>query len=64
MSRTFDVRRGTITVFAEVSNLLDRKNICCFDYDLETDDNGEEILEASTDTWLPLLPAIGFLWEF
>ena len=64
VSRTFDVGRGTITVFAEVSNLLDRKNICCFDYDLETDDNGEEILEASTDTWLPLLPAIGFLWEF
>lgn len=64
LSRTFDVGRGTIMVFAEVSNLLDRKNICCFDYDLETDDSGEEVLEYSTDTWLPLLPAIGFLWEF
>ncbi len=64
VSRTFDVGRGTIMVFAEVSNLLDRKNICCFDYDLETDDSGEDVLELSTDTWLPLLPAIGILWEF
>jgi outer membrane receptor protein involved in Fe transport len=64
VARTFDVGRGTITVFAEVSNLLNRDNICCFDYDLETDESGEDVLEYSTDTWLPLLPAIGFLWEF
>lgn len=64
VSRTFDVARGTITVFAEVSNLLDRQNICCYDYDLETDANDNEFLEYSTDTWLPLLPAVGFLWEF
>ncbi len=51
-------------VFFEVSNLLDRENICCFDYDLETDENGEEFLESSPDYWLPLLPAFGFLWEF
>lgn len=64
ISRKFDVGRGTIMVFFEVSNLLDRKNICCFDYDLETDENGEEFLESSPDYWLPLLPAVGFLWEF
>ncbi|MDX1403358.1 MAG: TonB-dependent receptor [Woeseiaceae bacterium] len=64
VARKFDVGRGTITLFAEVSNLLDKQNICCFDYDLETDDNGDEVLELSTDTWLPLLPAVGFLWEF
>ena len=34
------------------------------DYDLETDVNGEEFLEFSPDYWLPLLPAVGFLWEF
>ena len=64
ISRTFDVGRGRITTFFEVSNLLNRKNICCFDYDLEEDENGEESLEFSNDYWLPLLPAIGFLWEF
>ena len=51
-------------VFFEVSNLLNRENICCFDYDLETDENGEEFLESSPDYWLPLVPAVGFRWEF
>ena len=64
ISRTFDVGKGTIMVFFEVSNLLDRNNVCCFDYDLETDENDEEFLEYSPDYWLPLLPAVGFLWEF
>ena len=64
ISRKFDVGRGTITAFVEVSNLFDRNNVCCFDYDLETDENGEEFLESSPDYWLPLLPAVGFLWEF
>ena len=64
VSRKFDLGRGTITAFFEVSNLLDRNNVCCIDYDLETDENDEEFLEYSPDYWLPLLPAIGFLWEF
>jgi hypothetical protein len=64
VSRKFDVGRGTIMVFFEVSNLLNRENVCCFDYDLESDENDEEFLDYSPDYWLPLLPAVGFLWEF
>jgi outer membrane receptor protein involved in Fe transport len=64
ISRKLDVRRGTLTVFAEVTNLLDRNNICCIDYDLETDQNGNDFLESSPDYLLPFLPAIGILWEF
>jgi outer membrane receptor protein involved in Fe transport len=64
ISRRFDLARGAITIFFEVSNLLDRNNVCCFDYDLETDENDEEFLDYSPDYWLPLLPAAGFLWEF
>jgi outer membrane receptor protein involved in Fe transport len=64
ISRKFDLARGAITVFFEVSNLLDRNNVCCFDYDLETDENDQEFLDYSPDYWLPLLPAAGFLWEF
>jgi outer membrane receptor protein involved in Fe transport len=64
VSRTFDVRMGGLTVFAEVSNLLDRNNLCCLDYDLETDENGNDFLASSPDYLLPLLPAVGILWEF
>lgn len=64
VSRTFDVRRGTLTAFVEVSNVVNRRNICCTDWDVEEDDDGNTVLESSADYWLPLLPAIGVLWEF
>ncbi len=64
VSRQFDLRQGTLTAFFEVSNATNRDNVCCSDYDLEQDDNGSVFLERSDDYWLPLLPAIGVLWEF
>lgn len=64
LSRTFDVRRGKLTAFVEIANLLNRDNVCCIDYDLGEDAAGNDILEFSKDFWLPLLPAAGILWEF
>jgi len=63
VSRKFDVRRGSLTAFIEVSNLTNRRNPCCRDWDLAEDTDAVE-LELSYDYWLPLLPAIGILWEF
>ena len=59
VSRTFDVRRGSLMLFAEVTNALNRRNVCCIDWDI-----GDDGLESSEDYWMPLLPAIGILWEF
>jgi hypothetical protein len=64
LSRKFDVRRGSLTAFVEISNLLNRRNVCCIDWDLAEDAQGNEVLENSLDYWMPLLPAIGVLWEF
>jgi len=64
LSRRFDVKRGTLLAFIEVSNVLNRDNVCCRDWDIEEDEAGNEFLEDSQDYWLPLLPAIGILWEF
>ena len=64
ISRRFDVKRGTLSVFFEVSNLLDRKNACCRDWDLADGPGGTSELELSLDYWLPRLPAVGILWEF
>lgn len=63
-SRRFDVKRGTLLAFIEVSNVLNHDNVCCRDWDLEEDDEGNEFLDFSHDYWMPLLPAIGVLWEF
>lgn len=59
LSRRFDVPRGSLLAFVEISNVFNRSNVCCIDWDI-----GDEGLESSEDYWLPLLPAIGILWEF
>ncbi|MBT8089920.1 MAG: TonB-dependent receptor [Gammaproteobacteria bacterium] len=64
LSRKFKVRRGSLLAFVEISNLFNRRNVCCIDWDLQEDALGNKSLEYSYDYWLPLLPAIGVLWEF
>ena len=64
VSRKFDVKRGTLSVFLEVSNLLNRNNVCCRDWDILENPGAAPELELSLDYWLPRLPAIGVLWEF
>lgn len=63
LSRKFDVRKGSLLAFVEISNLFNRRNVCCIDWDLEGS-AGNQSLEFSHDYWMPLLPAIGILWEF
>lgn len=65
VSRTWKLRRGSLMAFLEVSNLTNRKNPCCLDFDFEEDENtGEDVFERGEDYWMPRLPAIGVLWEF
>jgi outer membrane receptor protein involved in Fe transport len=59
LSRSFDVPRGRLLAFVEVSNAFNRRNVCCVDWDI-----GDDGLESSLDYWMPLLPAVGILWEF
>ena len=63
VSREFDVRRGDLTVFLEVSNLYDRQNSCCTEYSMTTGTNGP-LLVAKEAHWLPLLPSLGIVWRF
>lgn len=59
-ARSFDVRRGELTVFLEVTNILDLSNPCCVEYSLSSD--GE--LAARTSHWLPIVPSLGVVWRF
>jgi len=63
ISRRWQLRRSSLMAFLEVSNLTNRRNECCYDIE-EDEDTGEEYLERSLDFWLPLMPAVGILWEF
>jgi len=65
ISRTWQLQRGSFMAFLEISNLTNRRNECCLDWDFEEDeDTGEDVFERGVDYWMPLLPAIGVLWEF
>ena len=64
ISREFPVRIGRLSGFFEVTNATNRKNECCIDYDLDEDDDGNVYLDRTLDHWLPIIPAIGVLWEF
>ena len=64
IGRQFELSEGELTTFVEVSNVTNRRNGCCVDWDLAEDASGDEPLERELDYWLPLVPAIGVLWEF
>ncbi len=55
---------GTLSWFLEISNVTNRNNPCCVDFDLGEDGNGSVILDKETEYWLPIIPATGLLWEF
>ncbi|MDH3266275.1 MAG: TonB-dependent receptor [Gammaproteobacteria bacterium] len=65
VSRKWKLQHGSFMAFLEVANLTNRQNECCLDWDLEEDElTGEDVFERGLDYWMPLMPAIGFLWEF
>ncbi len=64
VSRAFEMRKGRLSLFFEVTNATNRMNPCCSDYDIEEDDAGNVFLDYSQEEWLPILPAIGLHWSF
>lgn len=64
VTRTFRMNRGELDVFVEATNLTSRRNPCCTEYSVATDDDGSLVLRPNTDYWLPLVPSIGVLWRY
>ena len=64
-SRTFMLERGRLDLFGELVNALDHENPCCFDYSVETNAALTPVnLRIDLDDWLPVVPSLGFLWQF
>jgi outer membrane receptor protein involved in Fe transport len=64
VSRDFRLPRGDLTVFAEVTNALNRQNPCCVDFAYGYDASGGLALEREYRHWLPLVPSVGVLWRY
>jgi hypothetical protein len=64
VARHFAFQSGqSLTLFLEVSNLTNRHNDCCMEYQLETD-SAPPFLDVGPVGSLPFIPSIGFAWEF
>ncbi len=64
VSRRFDVSRGELTAFLEITNIYNHRNTCCTKFRLQTDNGGNRTLQANRSNWLPLLPSLGVIWQF
>ena len=64
VSRDFELRRGSLTAFLEVTNLLDRSNSCCTEYSIQAGPGGTDELLAKDGYWLPIVPSLGVVWRF
>ena len=60
VSREFDLPRGDLTAFLEITNLYDRQNPCCIEYSVRPDGS----LASRDKHWLPLVPSLGVVWRF
>jgi hypothetical protein len=63
VSRSFELRRGDLDVFAEVTNAFNQRNACCTDFSYAYP-GGQLTLEREYRHWLPLVPSVGVLWRF
>ena len=61
-SRSFPA--AAMTVFFEVSNLTNRENACCVDFDLDAGADLMPLLSSEADTWAPRLPFAGIRVDF
>jgi len=64
VSRDFQLPRGDLTVFAEVTNAFNRQNPCCVDFSYGYDASGSLALDREYRHWLPLVPSVGVLWRY
>jgi len=55
--------RSSLLVFLEVSNVLNRRNECCTEYEMDDESEQPQLVIESIRS-LPLLPSIGVIWKF
>jgi len=55
---------GSLALTFELTNALNRRNICCSELIAADDGNGGTTFDTRDGDWLPIVPSIGVLWEF
>ena len=61
LTRKFQIKDTSLSVFVELSNLFGRNNICCMEYEIDDETGAFEVKDLNL---MPLIPSIGFVWTF
>jgi hypothetical protein len=65
LSRRLPLQESSLTMYLEVINLYDRKNVCCVDDFLLTPEaDGDVRVDRAYGHWLGRVPSFGVRWEF
>ena len=64
ISRQFDVGKGELTGFLDITNVYNRNNPCCLEYTIQTDESGNQYIQTLQRNWLPIVPSLGVIWRF
>jgi hypothetical protein len=63
--REFLTSRGRVSAFLEIRNCYNRENIREYIYDFLGQQNGNYIVrKTGHESWLPLIPSFGIIWDF
>ncbi|MCX5844737.1 MAG: TonB-dependent receptor [Deltaproteobacteria bacterium] len=64
INRQFFRKRGKTTVFLQIINAYNHKNINNYDFSILEQNADSFRYEIDKETWFPILPLIGVSWEF
>jgi hypothetical protein len=65
VGKLFPTTRGGLTVYLEVLNLTDRKNVCCTeDWQYQVGSDGSVTVTPQYKYWAPIIPTLGIGWQF
>lgn len=63
-TRRFHLRRGTLDVYVDLFNAYNQSNLRSYDYELRWLNQRNMYVRTPDEELLPILPSIGFRWEF
>jgi hypothetical protein len=64
VNRDVRLAGSRLSFYLEVTNLMDRKNPCCVNDYHAVEGRSGPVLVLDEGYWMPLLPSLGFQWEF
>ena len=64
VSRNFNVRSGVLQAYLDVFNVYNRANLRGYFFVPRVNDGAVTVIQSNGEELLPILPTIGFRWEF